>query len=249
MKKKNILLIIFSLIICLIICISTGCSNIPEDEAVALIEKQLSEKYDTDFKVTAIDLSDKTFTATVTKINSFSFFTATYNPENGSLYDNYQETNPVKSVNGKINDIIKKYDFIDEFDVEIQIVDSIMNYFDEMSYFDANRETMLSFLKKSFAQEDFLADSLKDTGFYISGHLSVSEPYPTEITEEFINLLDELSAENIYGNFDITNAVENKSKDTRIDFGDSPIEQEEMKEILSELNLYSWREPYSPKTR
>ena len=251
MKSKIIIrtIIILLLITSLVLSI-TGCTN-PSENTIARIEKQLSEKYNADFKVTAIETNsaDNTFTATVTRLNSFCFFTATYNPKNNSLSDNFKETDPIDSITDNINTILAKYDFIEVIDVNTELDKSVTEYFDEMSVFDKNKETKLSFLTKSFEQPSFLTDSLKDTGISVSGHLSISEPYPIEKVEEFTNLFDELRTENLYGYFIITNSVKNRNKTEPIYFYDSPIEQEELKEVLSELSLYNWRDPYSPVTR
>ena len=251
MKSKIIIrtIIILLLITSLVLSI-TGCTN-PSENTIARIEKQLSEKYNADFKVTAIETNsaDNTFTATVTRLNSFCFFTATYNPKNNSLSDNFKETDPIDSITDNINTILAKYDFIEVIDVNTELDKSVTEYFNEMSVFDKNKETKLSFLTKSFEQPSFLTDSLKDTGISVSGHLSISEPYPIEKVEEFTNLFDELRTENLYGYFIITNSVKNRNKTEPIYFYDSPIEQEELKEVLSELSLYNWRDPYSPVTR
>ena len=252
MKSKIIIrtIIILLLITSLVLTI-TGCSNTTENDVVLRIEKQLSEKYNADFKVTAIETNsaDNTFTATVTRLNSFCFFTATYNPKNNSLSDNFKETDPVDYITDNIKTILAKYDFIEVIDVNTELDKSVTEYFNEMSVFDKNKETKLSFLTKSFEQPSFLTDSLKDTGISVSGHLSISEPYPIEKVEEFTNLFDELRTENLYGYFIITNSVKNRNKTEPIYFYDSPIEQEELKEVLSELSLYNWRDPYSPVTR
>lgn len=251
MKSKIIIrtIIILLLITSLVLSI-TGCTN-PSENTIARIEKQLSEKYNADFKVTAIETNsaDNTFTATVTRLNSFCFFTATYNQKTNSLSDNFKETDPIDSITDNIKTILAKYDFIEVIDVNTELDKSVTEYFNEMSVFDKNKETKLSFLTKSFEQPSFLTDSLKDTGISVSGHLSISEPYPIEKVEEFTNLFDELRTENLYGYFIITNSVKNRNKTERIYFYDSPIEQEELKEVLSELSLYNWRDPYSPVTR
>ena len=251
MKSKIIIrtIIILLLITSLVLSI-TGCTN-PSENTIARIEKKLSEKYNADFKVTAIETNsaDNTFTATVTRLNSFCFFTAIYNQKTNSLSDNFKETDPIDSITDNIKTILAKYDFIEVIDVNTELDKSVTEYFNEMSVFDKNKETKLSFLTKSFEQPSFLTDSLKDTGISVSGHLSISEPYPIEKVEEFTNLFDELRAENLYGYFIITNSVKNRNKTERIYFYDSPIEQEKLKEVLSELSLYNWRDPYSPVTR
>ena len=251
MKSKIIIrtIIILLLITSLVLSI-TGCTN-PSENTIARIEKKLSEKYNADFKVTAIETNsaDNTFTATVTRLNSFCFFTATYNQKTNSLSDNFKETDPIDSITDNIKTILAKYDFIEVIDVNTELDKSVTEYFNEMSVFDKNKETKLSFLTKSFEQPSFLTDSLKDTGISVSGHLSISEPYPIEKVEEFTNLFDELRTENLYGYFIITNSVKNRNKTEPIYFYDSPIEQEELKEVLSELSLYNWRDPYSPVTR
>lgn len=162
----------------------TGCCRLSEKAAITKIEKHLNEAYGGVFKVTMIeyDSEENTYTAQVTELNSYQFFTAVCTG-NGSITDDYQNLPAETVLEQELNRLFAAYPYFQFRSLVIEPNGSV-------SYL-----TQLSQMAKKSESSDLDFSTLDDID--ISATLVISQEDPVSMTDEVYQLYQELEQRDI----------------------------------------------------